>query len=143
MATSQATRALLLLACSLVRIDVFVAPLRPAPTIQLYAEDGPSRRGRRRARKERTHLTTPTEAPAPKKAIPRPSVLDGIGKIRAHAGGAFAETPIFTMVDSATIGDDMCRDPPAGTPRVIPAPLVAQLKPEYVDPIVARSVGEA
>ena len=70
-------------------------------------------------------------------------VLDGIGKIRAHAGGAFANTPIFTMVDSATIGDDMCRDPPPGTPRVIPAPLVAQLKPDYVGPLVARSVGEA
>ena len=84
MAAKSTNRALLLLACSLVRIDGFVAPPRPAPTIQLYAEDGPSRRGRRRARKERTHLTTPTDAaapavPAPKKAIPRPSVLNGIG----------------------------------------------------------------
>jgi len=47
--------------------------------------------------------------------------LDGVGKIHAYKDGKFKDTPTFTLVDDSTIGPEMCRDPPEGTPRVVPA----------------------
>ena len=43
--------------------------------------------------------------------------LDGVKKIHEHADGKFKDVPCFTMVDDSTIGPEMGRDPPAGTPR--------------------------
>jgi adenine phosphoribosyltransferase len=45
--------------------------------------------------------------------------LGGVEAIHTHAGGKFQDIPIFTLVDDATIGPEMCRDPPPGTPRVM------------------------
>lgn len=47
--------------------------------------------------------------------------LKGVEAIHTHAGGKFKDISIFTLVDDATIGLEMCRDPPPGTPRVMPA----------------------
>ena len=47
--------------------------------------------------------------------------LDGVKKIHEHADGKFKDVPCFTMVDDSTIGPEMGRDPPAGTPRVVAA----------------------
>ena len=71
--------------------------------------------------------------------------LGGIEAIHSYAGGKFkdvrtpapptttrfpgicltpclrAQVPVFTLVDDATIGPEMCCDPPAGTPRVVSA----------------------
>lgn len=47
--------------------------------------------------------------------------LNGIEAIHTHADGKFQDVSIFTLVDDATIGPEMCRDPPPGTPRVMPA----------------------
>ncbi len=47
--------------------------------------------------------------------------LGGVEAIHTYAGGKFQDIPIFTLVDDATIGPEMCRDPPPGTPRVMPA----------------------
>eukprot|EP00667_Euglena_gracilis_P024104 EG_transcript_27506 len=46
--------------------------------------------------------------------------LDGVAKIHTHRDGRYKDVPIFTMIDDTTIGPDMCRDPPAGTPRCVP-----------------------
>ena len=46
--------------------------------------------------------------------------LDGVGKIHAYKDGN-KDVSCFTMVDDSSIGADMCRDPPAGTPRVVAA----------------------
>jgi adenine phosphoribosyltransferase len=47
--------------------------------------------------------------------------LDGVGKIHAYKDGKFKDVSCFTMVDDNSIGPDMCRDPPSGTPRVVKA----------------------
>mmetsp|Transcript_1358 Transcript_1358/g.4599 ORF Transcript_1358/g.4599 Transcript_1358/m.4599 type:complete len:330 (+) Transcript_1358:259-1248(+) len=47
--------------------------------------------------------------------------LDGVGKIHAYKDGKFKGVPCFTLVDNETIGPEMCRDPPEGTARVVPA----------------------
>mmetsp|Transcript_28909 Transcript_28909/g.62432 ORF Transcript_28909/g.62432 Transcript_28909/m.62432 type:complete len:249 (-) Transcript_28909:25-771(-) len=49
-------------------------------------------------------------------------VCKGIDKIRQYQGGKFATVPVFTVVEDATIGDDMGRDPtgwPADQSRVV------------------------
>ena len=52
--------------------------------------------------------------------------LDGVGKIHAYKDGKFKDVPCFTMVDDATIGPEMCADPPEGTPRVVKAEEAAE-----------------
>ena len=47
--------------------------------------------------------------------------LDGVGKIHAYKDAKYKDVPCFTMIDDSTIGQDMCRDPPEGTPRVVAA----------------------
>ena len=39
----------------------------------------------------------------------------------------FKETQIFTVVDDTTIGDSMAADPPADTPRIVPAEEAAKI----------------
>lgn len=52
--------------------------------------------------------------------------LDGVGKIHAYKDGKYKEVSCFTMVDDSSIGPEMCRDPPEGTPRVVKAEEAAQ-----------------
>ena len=52
--------------------------------------------------------------------------LDGVGKIHAYKDGTYKEVSCFTMVDDSSIGPEMCRDPPEGTPRVVKAEEAAQ-----------------
>ena len=47
--------------------------------------------------------------------------LDGVGKIHAYKDAKYKDVPCFTMVDDSTIGPEMGRDPPEGTPRIVPA----------------------
>ena len=47
--------------------------------------------------------------------------LGGVEAIHSHKEGRFRDVPIFTLVDDAIIGPENCRDPPLGTPRIIPA----------------------
>ena len=47
--------------------------------------------------------------------------LDGVGKIHAYKDGKFKDVSCFTMVDDSSIGAEMCRDPPEGTPRMVTA----------------------
>lgn len=46
--------------------------------------------------------------------------LDGVGKIHSHREGRFKDVPVYTMIDDNTIGAEMCKDPPAETPRCVP-----------------------
>lgn len=56
--------------------------------------------------------------------------LDGVKKIHEYADGKFADVPCFTVVDDSTIGADMGRDPPEGTPRIVPASDAARVLAE-------------
>ena len=56
--------------------------------------------------------------------------LDGVKKIHEYADGKFKDVPCFTVVDDSTIGPEMCRDPPAGTPRVVAAGDAARVSAE-------------
>jgi hypothetical protein len=69
--------------------------------------------------------------------------LGGVGAIYSHENGRYKDIPILTLVDDATIGAENCRDPPAGTPRLIRASeagayaSVAALSPGRVAPAPA------
>eukprot|EP00239_Pterosperma_sp_CCMP1384_P002890 CAMPEP_0197849390 /NCGR_PEP_ID=MMETSP1438-20131217/11885_1 /TAXON_ID=1461541 /ORGANISM="Pterosperma sp., Strain CCMP1384" /LENGTH=241 /DNA_ID=CAMNT_0043462053 /DNA_START=65 /DNA_END=790 /DNA_ORIENTATION=+ len=52
--------------------------------------------------------------------------LDGVGKIHSYKDNKFKDVVCFTMVDDASIGKEMGKDPPEGTPRVVPAEEVSK-----------------
>ena len=58
--------------------------------------------------------------------------LDGVGKIHAYKEGKYKAVPCFTMVDDASIGPEMCSDPPEGTPRMVSAEQAAALEADIV-----------
>ena len=58
--------------------------------------------------------------------------LDGVVKIHAYKEGKYKDVPCFTMVDDASIGPEMCSDPPEGTPRMVSAEQAAALEKEIV-----------
>lgn len=58
--------------------------------------------------------------------------LDGVGKIHTYKEGKYKAVPCFTMVDDASIGPEMCSDPPEGTPRMVSAEQAAALEADIV-----------
>lgn len=58
--------------------------------------------------------------------------LDGVGKIHAYKEGKYAQVPCFTMVDDASIGPEMCSDPPEGTPRMVSAEQAGTMEADIV-----------
>ena len=56
--------------------------------------------------------------------------LGGVKRLHEHRDGHFKDVPVFTLVDDATIGDDLGRDPPAGVPQVVPADTAMQVAKE-------------
>ena len=54
--------------------------------------------------------------------------LEGVKKIHEHRGGKFKDVSCFTVVDCATIREDMGRDPEEGVPRVVSAEDAREMK---------------